>query len=413
MMSKQLKGPKLNQQRPRVIMSAYACGAGDEPEAGAGWGFARAAAVNHDVWVVTRRRFKPSISAALADDDDLVKHLTVHYLDLPPWLVARARHSWDVYWYYVLWQRQLARLARDLHKVVRFDLAHHVTFANDWLPCGINKLQSVPLVWGPVGGASRTPSWRLARWLGLRGSLSELIRLIVTGTARKAFGDPVAKRARVVVVQNCDVQSRFRRSRRVVVEPNAAFDDPPIADAIVSNTREYKVAVFVGRLLALKGCRLAVATMAVSALSNWRLEIYGTGPERQALMRMAQRLGVSDRIEFKGHRPREEVLSAFLTADAMLFPSMHDQAGWAAAEASAAGCPVVCLPLGGPATMAGPNAHVVEVGKNLVSNLAAALQRAGASRGEPYRRWSVERLPALVDEWYADAMGRCATTDSQ
>lgn len=34
----------------------------------------------------------------------------------------------------------------------------------------------------------------------------------------------------------------------------------------------------------------------------------------------------------------------------MLFPALHDLGGWAAAEGMAAGLPLICLNLGGPAT---------------------------------------------------------------
>jgi glycosyltransferase involved in cell wall biosynthesis len=89
----------------------------------------------------------------------------------------------------------------------------------------------------------------------------------------------------------------------------------------------------------------------------------------------------------------------------MLFPSLHDQAGWVVAEASSAGCPVVCLPLGGPPILAGPNAYVAPLEGDVVANLAEQLVAAGESRGEPHARWSRDRLVQLVDDWYADAIG--------
>jgi glycosyltransferase involved in cell wall biosynthesis len=87
----------------------------------------------------------------------------------------------------------------------------------------------------------------------------------------------------------------------------------------------------------------------------------------------------------------------------MLFPSMHDSAPWATGEASATGCPVVCLDLGGPPLLAGPNAFPVPVRRTVVADLAAALVKAGEHRGEPYLRWAEDRLPALLGDWYADA----------
>src|SRR5690606_8159028 len=132
------------------------------------------------------------------------------------------RRGWDLYWYYVLWQRLAGRTAASLHTEIGFDVVHHVSFANDWLPCGVARL-GIPLVWGPVGGASRVPLKPLARWLGVRGTITEVARAALTALPRAVWGDAAARRAALVVAQNPDVAHRFRRARKVVVEPNAAF----------------------------------------------------------------------------------------------------------------------------------------------------------------------------------------------
>lgn len=384
-------------------MSAAACGPCEEPEASAGWAFATAAARDHDVWVVTRPRFSAEIESALAADPRLAAHLHIHYLDLPAVFLRLRRHSWDLYWYYALWQLVLTRRVRALHRRVHFDVAHHVTFANDWMLCGLNGLREVPIVWGPVGGASTFSYWRMRRWLGLTGFLGEVARSVATGVPRRLWGDPVARRAALVVAQNDDVATRFSAARRVVVEPNAAMESSPFVGP-VARPEGPKTALFVGRLIGWKGARLAVATLAHPRAADWRLHVYGDGYDRERLGKLAVDLGVSDRIEFRGHRPRAEVLAAYRTADALLFPSMHDQAGWVVAEASSVGCPVVCLPLGGPPILAGPNAHVASLQGDVVANLAEQLSAAGQGRGVVHSRWSRDRLPDLVSDWYADAL---------
>lgn len=384
--------------RPRVLIGAYACGPGDEPEAAAGWAFAIAAAVNNDVWVVTRTRFIDGITRALDARPELRDSITVVPLDLSSRTLALKRGRAGVYWYYMLWQRALRRRARELHQQIGFDVAHHVTFANDWLPCGLADL-GVPLVWGPVGGASRMPLRRVWRWLGPRGLITELVRIGATGVPRLLWGDRTARRASVVVAQNDDVGRRFRRATRVVIEPNAAF----VASPRPSSPADQPTALFVARLLAWKGGRIALEALADPRLQTWRLEIFGTGYELEHLQKRARRLGIADRVTFHGHRPRAEVLEAHARATALVFPSMHDQAGWAAAEASASGVPVVCLPLGGPPLLAERNAVIVPLDGDLARGTATALLEAGRRGGTPHQRWSPSRLTALVDDWYATA----------
>ncbi|HZC74162.1 MAG TPA: glycosyltransferase, partial [Jatrophihabitans sp.] len=395
-------------QRRRALVAGYACGPGDESEAAAGWALARAAATSYDVWLITRPRFAPAITAALAAEPELAAHLVPIYLDLSAAVLRFKRRPRDVYWYYVLWQWALGRRARDLHAHIRFDVAHHATFAADWLPCGLTRLRGVPLVWGPVGGASYL-RWSLAPWLGPRGVLSELARSIGTRVARAVWGDRAARRAAVVVAQNGDVAARFAtHARQVVVEPNAALE-PAEPRRSRDGHGEYREAVFVGRLVPWKGCRLALDALARPEAAGWRLDVYGAGPDAAALSARTRRLGLAERVSFHGWRPRAEVLDAFTRADALLFPSMHDSAGWAVAEASAVGCPVVCLDIGGPPLLAGPNGHVAAPSRDVVRALARALETAGTAARIGYPRWSAQRLPALVQDWYRDAIA--STTD--
>ncbi|GAA1732184.1 hypothetical protein GCM10009809_29590 [Isoptericola hypogeus] len=399
-----------SQPRRRVLISAYACGPGDGPEAAAGWAFATAAATQADVVVITRRRFADSIAAALDADPELAQRITVLHMERHPALVAAKRGQAGIYWYYVLWQRKVRRLAAQLHRERRFDLVHHVTFANDWLPCGLVGATDAPLVWGPVGGASASPL-RLARWLGVRGTLTEVVRECATRPLRRLWGDAAARTASVVIAQNQDVAHRFRSSRHVVVEANASIslDDvalpPDGATSVPLGAVTGRRAVYVGRLIPLKGVRIAVAALADPALADWTLDIYGDGRERASLERQAHRLGLTDRVRFLGHRPRAEALAALARADALVFPSMHDQAGWVAAEASAFGCPVVCLPFGGPPSLADVNAHVVPLEKDLPAAVARTVAGLPLERGVRSRRWDAARLPGFLDRVYAVATG--------
>ncbi|MFS2242885.1 glycosyltransferase family 4 protein [Microbacterium sp. OR16] len=327
--------------------------------------------------------------------------MTVVHIDLPQRIMRWKRRGWDLYWYYALWQRLAGRTAERLHAEVEFDVVHHVSFANDWMPCGVAKL-GVPMVWGPVGGASRLPLMPLRRWLGGRGMLTELARTTLTAIPRRIWGDASARRAAIVVAQNPDVARRFRRARSVVVEPNAAFTGEIPEHR---GSEDGHTAVFAGRLLAWKGAALAIEAIAQRAASGWRLIVLGEGYELPRLRRLAHSLGVPERVDFRGHVSREVTLQTLAGSDALLFPSMHDQAGWIVGEASAMGLPVVCLDLGGPPTLAGINGHVVAArGGDLPGRLASALRDSAASPARPHDRWDAARLPSLVEGWYADAV---------
>jgi glycosyltransferase involved in cell wall biosynthesis len=206
---------------------------------------------------------------------------------------------------------------------------------------------------------------------------------------------------------NDDVARRFRKARAVVVEPNFALTDGELVER-ATTAGSGRTAIFVGRLVPWKGARIAIAALARPEAREWRLEFYGGGPDRPYLEHLAAGLGVADRVEFRGRVTRPEVLDAMARADAFVFPSLHDSAGWAVGEASSIGCPVVCLDIGGPPLLADVNARTVPVDQDLVAGVARRLQECESRPGTPTRRWSVDRLPALTAKWYDLAI---ATTE--
>jgi glycosyltransferase involved in cell wall biosynthesis len=107
----------------------------------------------------------------------------------------------------------------------------------------------------------------------------------------------------------------------------------------------------IGRLLHLKGFHLGLEAFArlkreFSASEYWFI---GDGPERRNLESLAARLRVADRVFFWGALPRGQVLEKLAECDLLVHPSLHDSGGWVCLEAMAAGRPVLCLDLGGPA----------------------------------------------------------------
>jgi glycosyltransferase involved in cell wall biosynthesis len=76
--------------------------------------------------------------------------------------------------------------------------------------------------------------------------------------------------------------------------------------------------------------------------------------------------------------PRSEVLGKLADCDVLVHPSLHDSGGWACLEAMAAGRPVLCLDLGGPAFQVTEETGIkvpATSPEQVVSDLAAAMTR--------------------------------------
>ena len=92
---------------------------------------------------------------------------------------------------------------------------------------------------------------------------------------------------------------------------------------------------------------------AVAGLNGARLEILGDGPERAALEARTARLGLDERVRFRGRQPSTEVVAALARAQVVVIPSRVGSDGdmegtpVVLCEAMAAGVPVVASDLGG------------------------------------------------------------------
>ena len=131
----------------KILISAYACEPGKGSEPGVGWNNVEQAARFYHVWVMTRSNNRALIEEALAAQPMPNVHWI--YLDLPHWASFWKKGQRGIHLYYSLWQILAYRKARRLHHDVGFDLAHHVTFVNYWLPIFL-PLLPIPFVWGLI-----------------------------------------------------------------------------------------------------------------------------------------------------------------------------------------------------------------------------------------------------------------------
>jgi teichuronic acid biosynthesis glycosyltransferase TuaC len=99
---------------------------------------------------------------------------------------------------------------------------------------------------------------------------------------------------------------------------------------------------------------------ALPALPDVQLLIAGSGPEKKNLERLAQELGVADRVTMLGPVPQTELKTYYNAADVLVLASSRE--GWANVllEAMACGTPVVASNVWGtPEVVAAPEAGVL------------------------------------------------------
>jgi len=336
----------------KLLISAYACEPGRGSEAGVGWNCVLQAARFHDVWVLTRKNNRGPIEAAL--ETAALDNVHFAYFDLPPWSRFWKRGTRGLHLYYYLWQIGAYLLARGLHRRVSFDLTHHVTFVNYWLP-SLVPLLPVPFLWGPVGGGESAP----AAFEEFRNPKHRLYEALRDAARSRCRIDPFvvfsAKRAALALATTEATKEKLRSlgCDRVVVASEAALSEAEISTLAAlpaSSNSDFRL-LSVGRLLHWKGFALAIRAFGEFQRSFPDSEywIAGDGPERESLAQLAAELGLRSQVKFLGLLPRDEVLGKLAQCHALAHPSLHDSGGWVCLEAMAAGRPVVCLDVGGPA----------------------------------------------------------------
>jgi glycosyltransferase involved in cell wall biosynthesis len=335
----------------RVLVSAYACEPGKGSEPGVGWNVARELSSRVSLCVITRANNREAIEAS---NEEWIGRVRWIYWDPPAWLTFWKKGGRGVQLFYMIWQYGVKAVAREALAQHDFDIIHHLTFGKYWIPSRLAGLPR-PFVFGPVGGGERTPDG-LAERISSRGHLAEIAKRLAIRTVaclpgtkhlfRSAAWTFAATSQTEEAIQRIGVtrmsvlpQSGIRRSDLPQFEPN----NPK------SGTDEL-VVVTAARLIHWKAVDLAIeAVAAASKTIPVRLIVLQTGPELGALKDLTRKLGIEDKVNFKGKLKRlEDVYEEISKADVLMHPALHEAFGQACLESLALGVPVICLNWGGP-----------------------------------------------------------------
>lgn len=174
-----------------------------------------------------------------------------------------------------------------------------------------------------------------------------------------------------------------------------------------------KIVVFTGRLSREKNLILMINAFAQVAarLSEAHLLMIGDGPQREELMRRAQKLGLSGRVTFTGFMERADLIGSGILGSCNLFlcTSKFETFGLSALEAIASGLPVVAVESQGVAELIDGNGLISsDQEKDIAENVIKILtnpemeKRFGERSLVVRERYAIEKVTrALVDFYEA------------
>jgi glycosyltransferase involved in cell wall biosynthesis len=190
----------------------------------------------------------------------------------------------------------------------------------------------------------------------------------------------IGRAARIICVSGSEAELVKRHfpaaSGRISVIPNGV-DTAHLAAAMPFDGYEGRLVLTVGRLDGYK--RVDRTLEALAILPSMVLHVVGEGEARPSLEQRAATLGIAERVRFLGRVSDQELANWYKTASVVISLSEHEAFGMVAAEALAAGVPVVLSDIPAHHDMAdmGSPARVRIVAHEAgTAEIAAAIQAA-------------------------------------
>lgn len=331
-----------------VLINAYGCSPSKGSEGGLGWMWVSHLAKYCNIHVIAEAQCQEDVEAYLPKFE-YKDNIQFHFIDIG----EKARKmcwnqgDWRFYYFYKSYQKNVYKLAVELHEVYHFDIVHHLNMICFREPGYLWNLNDCKFVWGPIGGFTELSSsylQLLPKKMAYKNHLKNIIRKIIIKTnwrVKKAF-----KRA--------DYLMAASNNSRIAIKKYYDLDVPVVNETgleIVLNeasNRDFfqtklKI-VWVGRFIATKFLDLALKSLAkVGPNVDYEFHILGDGENRDYFKNIAMELGINDRCVWHGMIPREQVQTILANSHLFFFTSLVEGTSHAVLEAIANKLPILCF----------------------------------------------------------------------
>lgn len=369
-----------------ILLCAYACepNKGSEPEVG--WRVVTNIAKllpNDKIFVITKANNKDAI-----EKENYPKNIQFLYYELPKSISFWKKGGRGVRTYYYLWMIGAMKYIKTLN--ISFDIIHHITFVNDWLPSNFIYLKdkSNKFIWGPIGSHDPLPE----KFLYGSKKYKEKIRIFLQYFFRNFdFNFRKCKKdADIIIGINKNVKNKISlKDNKFLNIPAIGMEEEFVKNAVHRENSEF-IVVSIGRLIYIKNFKLTIEIFEEFVKNNpsvkAKLKIIGDGEDKNYLKNLVKELQIEDYVEFTGKIPLKQVYEELSKASVFLFPTLEN-AGFVILEAMSYELPILALDYGGPQQfiLSNKNKQLSDINleyKDIVQDLAKKLEFFYKNRDE-------------------------------
>lgn len=256
----------------------------------------------------------------------------------------------------------------------RPDIVHQQYIAPGLIPILAARLAGVRTVFATVHQPGRTYGVKARLMLRTAARLCTAFFCNSLSVERSWFGDcalfcldKVGARKHWTIYNSVDceyIATVAEKANKLALRTALELGDVPVVGGV-------------GRFRGEKGQTVLIEAMAevIKQAPDAVLLLVGDGPDRAMLEQKAASLGVADNVVWTGQRSADEVYRLYAIMDVVAVPSLFEGFGLVAAEAMAAGKPVVASDVDGLAEVVAAGETGLLVPPGDAESLAAALVR--------------------------------------
>ena len=353
--------------KPEIIVVALGIDPHRGSEPGKGWWWSCALSEYFRLHLVTQELSSRACKKeSIVEKEGWTFHATQR--EITTWKFPRG------YLDYLAWLNEALAISRQVTAQFPICGLCHISLGSFRFLPRYNQL-GIPYTIGPLGGGECSPlrfTWE--RPVPLQHQIAETLRPVINNSfALLPQLRACLSSAKMVLAASRETERVVRRmgARKTAVVFPDSFDTPVDCEKVVSRRSsqvdEVKMRIrllWQGRPFWWKGPDIALMILrhALDAGLGAELAMVSTwdGAFGKGVQKLAEKLSLSQNVQWLGHMPRAKFLEMTLEHHGLLATSLHDSGGIPLVEAQALGLPCITLGLGGLMASACPEAGVNE-----------------------------------------------------